>query len=116
MKDVSNTNTKATRLAIYSKKRPSPLVRDGGVAKTRRSPAHPALGSAFFRRTPGGAEIKRIRESQFVNQIRDTRLIEEEYRYDILHYMHDMEASSLLLYQTSGTAIVLTTLIASFFS
>lgn len=87
MKDVSNTTTttKAARLSIYPKKRPSP-VRDGGIAKARKSPAHPAL-----RRTPCAPELQRVREAQLLSQVRDTRLLEEEYRYDILRYMHDME-------------------------
>ncbi|KAF8517299.1 hypothetical protein BU17DRAFT_92035 [Hysterangium stoloniferum] len=48
-----------------------------------------------FRRTPAAPELKRVRESQFLSQVRDTRLLEEEYRYDILGYMHDMEQCTM---------------------
>ena len=91
MKDVSNTTAKPARLSIYPKKRPSP-VRDGGVAKARKTPAVAVLPTAL-RRSPVAPELQRIREAQLMSQARDTRLLEEEYRFDILRYMHDMEVS-----------------------
>lgn len=90
MKDASNTTTKAVRLAMYPRKRPSQAVRDSGVAKSRKSPGTGPLASALLR-TPVASERKRIREAQVLSQLRDTRLLEDEYRYDILRYMHDME-------------------------
>ncbi|KAF8516370.1 cyclin-like protein [Gautieria morchelliformis] len=85
MKDVSNTASKPARLAIYPRKRPSP-VRDGAVAKSRRSPP---------RRTPRAPELQRIRDAQLLSRVRDSRLLEQDYRYDILRYMHDMEQCTM---------------------
>ncbi|KAF8575354.1 hypothetical protein K439DRAFT_750965 [Ramaria rubella] len=93
MKDVSNTASKPARLSIYPKKRPSP-VRDGGVAKSRKSPV-PTVLPSVLRRTPFAPELQRLREAQLVSHARDTRLLEEEYRCDILRYMHDMELCTM---------------------
>ena len=90
MKDQSSTTAKAARLSMYPKKRPSPVVRDGGVARVRKTPGTSFLAAAM-RCTPNPPELKRLREAQLLSQIRDTRLLEEEYRYDVLRYMHDME-------------------------
>ncbi|KAF8523232.1 hypothetical protein JB92DRAFT_3110223 [Gautieria morchelliformis] len=81
MKDVSNTASKHARLAVYPRKRPIP-VRDRAVAKSRRfSP----------RRTPRAPELQRIRDAQLLSRVRDSRLLELDYPYDILRYMHGME-------------------------
>ncbi|KAF8485537.1 hypothetical protein JB92DRAFT_3131274 [Gautieria morchelliformis] len=74
MKDVSNTASKHARLAVYPRKRPIP-VRDRAVAKSRRfSP----------RRTPRAPELQRIRDAQLLSRVRDSRLLELDYPYDIL--------------------------------
>jgi hypothetical protein len=95
MKDItSHVSSKPSRNSFYFKKRPSPH----GVAKSRRTPVSLALSTANCR-VVGSAqhrmriEMQRQRELQALMTARDTSLLEEEYRTEVLKYMHDMEVS-----------------------
>ncbi|KAJ7900029.1 cyclin [Mycena olivaceomarginata] len=91
MKDVSNSALhKHSRTSlIYPKKRPSPH----GISKPHKTPLLlPPRGPA--RKTPRSAKSALIQQRQQA-QIQALRqqgiLLEEEYRDEIRHYMHDME-------------------------
>jgi len=97
MKDItSHVSSKPSRNSFYFKKRPSPH----GVAKSRRTPVSLALSTANCR-VIGSAqhrvrvEMQRQRELQALTTARDTSLLEEEYRTEVLKYMHDMEQCTM---------------------
>jgi len=92
MKDVSNSALhKHSRTSlIYPKKRPSPH----GISKPHKTPILlPPRAPA--RKTPRSAKSALIQQRQREAQIQALRqqgiLLEEEYRDEIRHYMHDME-------------------------
>ncbi|KAJ7225797.1 cyclin [Mycena pura] len=90
MKDVSALHKHSRNSLIYPKKRPSPH----GITKSHKTPLLlPPRGPA--RKTPRSAKAalvqQRQREAQIQALRRDGVLLEEEYRDDIRHYMHEME-------------------------
>ncbi|KAJ7655116.1 cyclin [Mycena polygramma] len=89
MKDVSAHKHSRNSL-IYPKKRPSPH----GISKSHKTPLLlPPRGPA--RKTPRSAKSALIQQRQREAHIHALRregiLLEEEYRDEIRHYMHDME-------------------------
>ncbi|KAJ7042545.1 cyclin [Mycena alexandri] len=90
MKDVSALHKHSRNSLIYPKKRPSPH----GISKSHKTPLLlPPRGPA--RKTPRSAKSALIQQRQREAQIQALRregiLLEEEYRDEIRHYMHDME-------------------------
>ncbi|KIK04245.1 hypothetical protein K443DRAFT_93530 [Laccaria amethystina LaAM-08-1] len=90
MKDVSTASNRHSRNSlIYPKKKPSPH----GISKSHKSPLLPANAPA--RRTPRSAKAALLQQRQRGAQIQALRregvYLEEEYREEIRHYMHDME-------------------------
>ncbi|KAF7306670.1 Cyclin N-terminal domain-containing protein [Mycena indigotica] len=88
MKDVSVLNKHSRNSLVYPKKRPSPH----GITKSHKTPIlHPP------RKTPRSAKaLAQQQKQQQVQQQalrREGVLLEEEYRDDIRHYMHEMEVS-----------------------
>ncbi|PFH54633.1 hypothetical protein AMATHDRAFT_134739 [Amanita thiersii Skay4041] len=87
MKDITQKHYRAS--LIYPKKRPSPH----GIIKVHKSPTVPLCVPA--RRSPRSAKSALIqlrqRDAQITALRREGILLEEEYRDDIRHYMHDME-------------------------
>jgi len=96
MKDLTSY-TKPSRNSFYSKKRPSPH----GIAKSRRhTPAsvavpasNPCISASAQHRLR--LELHRQRELQALASARDTSLLEEEYRAEVLKYMYDMEQCTM---------------------
>lgn len=88
MKDTSSL-FKGARQTAYPKKRPSPVVRDGGIAKRKSSPATAAPAP----RSGTSAEVA-ARKLQLL-LIQEKMLLEEEYRAEIRRYMHDMEVATM---------------------
>ncbi|KAJ7785999.1 cyclin [Mycena metata] len=89
MKDVSALHKHSRNSTIYPKKRPSPH----GISKSKTPLLLPPRGPA--RKTPRSAKSALIQQRQREAQIHALRregiLLEEEYRDEIRHYMHDME-------------------------
>ncbi|CAK5264752.1 unnamed protein product [Mycena citricolor] len=91
MKDVTALHKHSRNSLVYPKKRPSPH----GVTKSSHKtplllPAHGPV-----RKTPRSAKAslahQRQREAQLQALRRDGVLLEDEYREEIRHYMHEME-------------------------
>lgn len=92
MKDVQSSSSKHSRNQIYPRKRPSPH----GVSKSQKSsPLQPALTTT--RKSPRTSRVdqlaRRERDAQIAALRRQGVYLEEEYRDEIRHYMHDMEVS-----------------------
>jgi len=92
MKDLSNAQSRASnRNTAYPKKRPSPVVRDGGVAKRKSgSPITAASVIAGLSRRLQDEEAA-SRRLAALQQHNLQKLLESEYRNDVLKYMHEME-------------------------
>ncbi|KAJ7275340.1 cyclin [Mycena haematopus] len=92
MKDVSNSALhKHSRASlVYPKKRPSPH----GISKPNKTPLL-LPPRCLARKTPRSAKSALVQQRQREAQIQALRqqgiLLEEEYRDEIRHYMHDME-------------------------
>ncbi|KAJ7071544.1 cyclin [Mycena amicta] len=86
MKDVSVLHKHSRNSLIYPKKRPSPH----GISKSHKTPLLPPA-----RKTPRSAKAQLAQQKQQAQQLQALRregvLLEEEYRDDIRHYMHEME-------------------------
>jgi hypothetical protein len=96
MKDSSHVPSKHTRNSVYTKKRPSPH----GIAKSRKTPVVQIPTRVTpSRKTPAQERIcsepQSRREAIAAALHRDGRLLEDEYRTEVLKYMYDMEACVL---------------------
>jgi len=90
MKDLSSSTKHNRNSLVYPRKRPSP----NGISKSRKSPLLPS--QAGIRKTPRSAKTalalqQQQREARIIALRKDGILLEEEYRDEIRHYMHDME-------------------------
>ncbi|KAF7319952.1 Cyclin N-terminal domain-containing protein [Mycena kentingensis (nom. inval.)] len=99
MKDVSVPHKHARTSLVYPKKRPSPH----GISKAHKSPLLPQQRGPVARKTPRSAKAhiaQQKQQAQLQALRRDGVLLEEEYRDDIRHYMHDMERYTMCSLQS----------------